>query len=141
MERIRRAAPSVTLRVWRQEDYRANTEEILTALCGKPVGPLPTIPDPSWTRSPSLEAIRAAEALPRDLPLAERRERVLKIYEDAREGPRFCPFTVAESRELRAAYEADLARIDALDPGILLPFGSSFLIEPVWLSAVARQSA
>ena len=53
-------------RIWRQEDYRANAQAIMEAVCGCALGALPEISDPTWTRSPSAEAIAAAEALPRD---------------------------------------------------------------------------
>ena len=65
--RIRAAAPGVPLRIWRQEDYRANAAAIMAALCGlAPLGPLPEISDPAWTRSPASRRSRAAEALPAD---------------------------------------------------------------------------
>ena len=50
---------------WRQEDYRANAREIMEAVCGCSLGPLPEISDPTWTRSPSASAIAAAEAFAR----------------------------------------------------------------------------
>lgn len=122
VRRIRRAAPHVPLRVWRQEDYRANTAEILNRLCGQDIGPLAEIEDPAWTRSPSLAAVQEAEALPQDMPQAERRARVLAIFEEGREGPRFEPFTAAERATLQAAYARDLERIDALGKDILMRF-------------------
>ena len=124
VRRIRAAAPGVRLRVWRQEDYRDNTAAILAAVCGVDrLGPLPELADPHWTKSPSLEAIRAVEALP-PLPELERRERVRAIFraDDAGGGPPFRPFSDAERGLLRAAYAADLERIAALDPELLLRF-------------------
>ena len=121
--RIRAAAPGVPLRVWRQEDYRDNTGTILAALCGlEAVGPLPRIADPAWTKSPSLAAIRAAEALPATLTEADRRAEVRALFDGDEGGARFQPFTEAERGVLRAAYAADLARIEALDPAMLLRF-------------------
>ena len=122
VRRIRRAAPGTPLRVWRQEDYRANRAAILATLVGRDIGPLPDIPDPVRTRSPSLEAIREAEALPRHLAAAERRVRVDAIFAAAEEGARFRPFGAADCRRLQAAYAADLARIADLDPDIMMRF-------------------
>lgn len=118
---IRRAAPGVPLRIWRQEDYRANAEAIMAEVCGLELGPLPDISDPSWTRSPTAEGIRAAEALDPDLTMAERRERVGAIYAAA-EGERYRPFGEAERRELRARYAADLERIERAFPGAIMRF-------------------
>jgi hypothetical protein len=120
VRRIRAAAPAVPLRVWRQEDYRRDPAAILAVLCGCDPGPLPAMEDPYWTRSPDLRAVRAAEALPADMPREERRARVLEIFRASGDGERFDPFTAEEKALLRAAYDQDLARIDALDPGILI---------------------
>jgi hypothetical protein len=120
VRRIRAAAPGIPLRVWRQEDYRDNPRAILSALCGVEVGPLPEIEDPPWTKSPDLAAIRAAEALPADMPLAERRVAVRAIFDASGDGERFRPFARAEREALQAAYAADLAKIAELDPDMLL---------------------
>lgn len=120
VRRIRRAAPGVPLRVWRQEDYRRDPAAILAELCGRDPGPLPEMEDPYWTKSPDLAAVRAAEALPHGLPLAERRAQVLEIYRTSCDGAPFDPFAPAEKELLRAAYARDLDRIAALDPGILI---------------------
>ena len=123
MARIRAAAPGVPLRIWRQEDYRANARAIMEALCGRPLGPLPEISDPTWTRSPSASAIALAEALPRDLPRAERRARVGEIFATAEPGSdRFRPFSPVERQRLRALYEADLERIAQVYPDALMHF-------------------
>ena len=120
VRRIRAAAPGVPLTVWRQEDYRRDPASVLAALCGRDPGPLPAMDDPYWTKSPDLAAVSAAEALPADMPRAERRARVLEIFRETGEGARFDPFDAAEKEALRAAYARDLAGIAALDPGILL---------------------
>jgi hypothetical protein len=126
VRRIRTAAPGVPLRVWRQEDYRGHAREILSALCGLDVGPPPAVEDPTWTKSPDLEAIRAAEALPLEMPLAERQRRVREIFAAAAEGEdggeRFQPFAPDERARLQAAYADDIARIEALDPAMLVRF-------------------
>ena len=120
VRRIRAAAPGVPLRVWRQEDYRRDPGSILAALCGGDPGPLPAMEDPYWTRSPDLAAVRAAEALPPDMPRPERREKVLEIFRDSAGAERFDPFAPEEKALLRAAYARDLERIEALDPAILI---------------------
>ena len=94
VRRIRAAAPGIPLRVWRQEDYRAehrgdprgaDRDSASSGRCRRSA-------DPAWTKSPSLEAIRAVEALPA-MPEPERRERARAIFgADAGEGPRFQPF-------------------------------------------------
>ena len=122
VRRIRAAAPAVPLRVWRQEDYRANSAAILTALCGRDIGPLPDMADPYWTKSPDLAAVRAAEALPADMPRDARRARVLEIFRTAGDGPRFQPFAESECAVLRQAYAADLARLEELGPDVLMRF-------------------
>jgi hypothetical protein len=76
--------------------------------------------DPYWTKSPDLAAIRAAEALPADMPLAVRRAEVLEIFRNSGDGERFDPFAPEEKEFLRATYARDLERIAALDPGILM---------------------
>lgn len=123
VRRIRAAAPAVPLRVWCQEDYRRDPAPFLAALCGGDPGPLPAMADPPWTKSPDLAAVRAAEALPPDLPRPERREKVLAIFRDSAAGARFDPFTAEEKARLRAAYARDLERIAALDPDILIRAG------------------
>ena len=123
VRRIRAAAPGIPLRIWRHEDYRGHTAAILGALAGlDELGPLPQVADPASTKSPGLEAIRAVEALPA-MPEPERREQAWAIFRaDPGGGARFRPFSEEERAILRAAYAADLERIAALDPGILLRF-------------------
>ena len=123
VSRIRAAAPGIPLRIWRQEDYRANARAIMEAVCGCALGPLPEISDPTWTRSPSADAIATAEALPRDLPRAERLTRVREIFAAAEPGADpFRPFGTAERQRLRAQYEADLERIARVHPDVLMRF-------------------
>ena len=120
--RIRKAAPGAPLRIWRQEDYRGHAREIMSELVGCDTGPLPVLEDPVGTKSPSLEAIREAEALPRGLPPAERRRRVDAIFAAAGPGTRFTPFTKAEVAMFRENYAADLERMRAFDPTMLMRF-------------------
>lgn len=120
VDRIRRAAPNARIRVWRQEDYRQNAAAILGALCGCEIGPVPEIADPAWTKSPGRAAVRAAEALPRDLPQDERHQRALDIFRAGWGGERFSPFTAAERAFLRTHYARDLERIAAADPAMLI---------------------
>jgi hypothetical protein len=121
--RIRQAAPDLPLRIWRQEDYRDHACEILSILCGTEIRELPVMEDPFWTKSPSLEAVRAAEALPDDMPKKERFQTVLNLYKDAPAGQtQFDPFPEEEKAMFRKAYEADVARIREIAPGCLLEF-------------------
>jgi hypothetical protein len=121
--RLRAAAPGVPLRIWRQEDYRANAREIMETVCGCELGPLPELSDPSWTRSPSATAIAEVERLPAALPREDWVARVRAIYAAAAPGEdRFRPFDQAEQRRLRADYEADLARIAQAFPDMLMRF-------------------
>lgn len=123
VERIRTAAPDLPLVIWRQEDYRAHPCEILSILCGTGIRELPEMEDPFWTKSPSLEAVRAAEALPGDMPKEERFRTVLDLYRDAPAGQtRFDPFTGEDKAMFKAAYDADIARIREIAPGSLLEF-------------------
>ena len=123
--RIRAAAPDVPLRIWRQEDYRANDRAIMEVLCGRPLGPLPKLPDPARTRSPSAAAIAVAEALPAGLSYEERLARVREIYAIVEPGEaRFQPFDEAERRRLGALYGADLKRIAQVFPDVLMAFES-----------------
>lgn len=124
VRRIRAAAPAASLRIWRQEDYRANDAAIMAAVCGCPLPPLPEISDPNWTRSPSASAIAAAERLPRGLAHPERLARVRDIYLASEPGgDRFRPFSAPERQRLRAAYEGDLERIARDDPDAIMTFG------------------
>jgi hypothetical protein len=123
VSRIRAAAPGVPLRIWRQEDYRANARAIMEAVSGRVLGPLPEISDPTWTRSPSAGAVAAAEALPRDLPPGERLARVRAIFAAADPGADpFRPFETADRQRLRAWYEADLERIAEVHRDVLMRF-------------------
>jgi hypothetical protein len=123
VRRIRAAAPMARLRIWRQEDYRANDAAIMAEVCGCPLPPLPEISDPTWTRSPSAAAIATAEALPADLPYGERRARVHDIFAASEpEGDRFRPFSRGERARLRAAYDDDLERIARDYPDAMMAF-------------------
>jgi len=129
VSRIHAAAPGIPLRIWRQEDYRPKSRAIMEELCGRPLGPLPQISDPTWTRSPSAAAIATVEALSGDLPQVERTARVRSIFAAADPGAdRFQPFAPAERQRLRALYEADLERIARAHPGVLMPFEPEELV-------------
>lgn len=124
--RLQAAMPGIQLRVWRQEDYSANAATILSEFCDCPIGPLPKIAMPAWTRAPSMEGIRAAEALPADIPPAERRARVVDIY--VAQGPEtgggpFRPLDAQDRTSLAAAYTADLEAMERNHPGVLMRFG------------------
>ena len=123
VRRIRAAAPAVPLRVWRQEDYRRDPAAILAALCGRDPGPLPAMEDPYWTKSPDLAAVRAAEALPHDLPRPERRARGARDLPQFRRRRAFRPLRAggegAAPGRLRRGPRADRgARSGHPDPGL-----------------------
>lgn len=121
--RIRAAVPGVPLRIWRQEDYRANAPAIMEAFCGCPLGQLPEVSDPTWTRSPSATAVAEAERLPADLSRLDRLARVQEIFGASEpDGDRFSPFSEVERRQLRARYDADLGRIAAAWPDAMMYF-------------------
>lgn len=123
IERLRRAAPGVPLTVWRYEDYAANTRDILTHLCGVDPGPLPEIPPPTRTQTPSDAAVRAAEQVGRSLGYEAHVAAVAQIYADAPAGPSappFQPFSDAETKGFEAAYEADCKALEK--EGLLLRF-------------------
>lgn len=123
VSRLRDAAPGVPLRIWRQEDYRANAQAIMETVCGRALGELPDLSDPAWTRSPSAAAIAEAEALPLAMPLPEREMRVRALFEASDPGAdRFRPFGAGERQRLRAAYDADLGRIAQAFPDMLMRF-------------------
>lgn len=121
-QRIRKAAPTTPLRVWRQEDYRDHKREIMSELVGCDTGALPEIKDPLRTKSPSLEAIREAEALPRNLSAEERRRTVDAIFASAGPGTRFQPFSKEEIALFQENYDADMKRMDELDPEMRMRF-------------------
>lgn len=124
MAQIHRAAPGVPLRIWRQEDYRANAQAIMSReVCGPPTsGRCRTSPTRAGPARPA-EGIRAAGLLPTGLAMAERRERVGEITA-ASGGEPFRPFAEAERSEIRARYAADLARIERDFPGEIMRFGA-----------------
>lgn len=130
VRRLRAAAPGVTLRVWRSEDCAAHPEAILSAFTGRDTGaararggaaedwsPEDWSPE-DWP--PPVEAIREAEALPADLAQPARRALVEEIFAAAGPGTPFRPFSAAERGAFEAAYAADIERIAALGPGILI---------------------
>ena len=80
---------------------------VLRAVTGLPVEEAPLIADPPVTRTPSAEAIRAAEALGAVTAYAERVPRVAALY-DGTPGEKFMPFSEPERAALRAAYAAQL---------------------------------
>ncbi len=121
-QRIRKAAPTTPLRVWRQEDYRDHKREIMSELVGCDTGALPEIKDPLRTKSPSLEAIREAEGLPRNLSAEERRRTVDAIFASAGPGTRFQPFSKEEIALFQENYDADMKRMDELDPEMRMRF-------------------
>ena len=122
IERLLAAFPGASLRVWRQEDYRAHWQEILTCLAGRDVGAFPDLAPPSRTASPSLEAIEEAERLGDSLPFAERRAQVRRLYEDMPAGPDRAPYRPYDGETaalLQTQYAQDLQQIERRYPGML----------------------
>ena len=122
--RIRAAAPGVPLRIWRQEDYRANARAIMEAVCGCALGPLPEISDPDLDPLALGGGDRDGRgAAARTCRATERLARVREIFAAAEPGAdRFRPFGTAERQRLRADYEADLERIARVHPDVLMRF-------------------
>ena len=121
--RIRRTVPDVPLTVWRYEDYAANTKPILTHLCGVDPGPLPALPPPIRTQTPSDLAVREAERVDKALGYQDHADAVARIYAEAPAGPStspFQPFSEAETRQFEIAYEEDCRELDK--EGLLLRF-------------------
>ena len=96
----------------------ANRGDPREALRPRPVGPLPEIADPAWTRSPLGGGDRGRRGAAGVDALAERRARVRAIFARRRATgeARFQPFSAEDRRLLRAAYAADLERIAGLAP-------------------------
>jgi hypothetical protein len=107
------------LHVWRYEDYRANAQQICSAFCGRDIGALPAIPDPGYTKSPTLAAVAEAETLDPSLGMFARKDRVEGLYARHMEagGAKYMPFAPAERARLKAAYERQCTEIFA-DPRI-----------------------
>ncbi len=121
VRRLRAAAPGATLRVWRHEDHAIHSEAILSAFVGCDTGSgVPPLAEEADDWPPPVEAIREAEALPADLAQPARRALVDEIFAAAGPGTPFRPFSAAEQGAFAAAYAADLERIAALDPRILI---------------------
>lgn len=125
VRRLRAAAPGVTLRVWRSEDYAAHPEAILSAFIGCDTGaarPFGGGAEGSSSEDwpPPVEAVREAEALPADLAQPARRALVEEIFAAAGPGTPFRPFSTVEQGAFEAAYAADVERIAALGQGILI---------------------
>ncbi len=121
--RLLETFPSATLRVWQQENYRTHWQTFLTALAGGNMGVFPDLPPPKRTASPSAEAICAAEALPGELSLRNRRVQVRQLYEDfaaREERARWHPYDDKTTAWLKALYAEDLRRIEEAYPGMLL---------------------
>lgn len=123
IERLTEMFPTVELRVWLQEDYRAHSQEILSFFVGANVGRFPDLPPPVRTTSPSRQAIEAAEKLDGSLSMQERRERVWKLYYDelpAGEGrSAFDPLNAEEKARLREHYRIDVETIEKRWPRMI----------------------
>ena len=111
------------LRIWRQEDYRANAAAIMEAVCGCALRPLPEISDPTWTRSPSAAAIAAAEALPADMPPPSAAAGCATIFAASEpEGDRFRPFSAAERRGCAPPTRPTSSASPRVYPDVLMAF-------------------
>ena len=114
VRRIRHAFPGVAIDVWRYEDYQDHAAAITAMVCGTDPGPLPNLPRPVMTQTPSDAAVAEAERLGFGLSHTERAEHVGRIYAAAPAGndvPPFSPFTAAEAQVFRDAYSADCAAL------------------------------
>ena len=125
---IRKAMPRARLTVWRYEDYQANSRDILALLAGTDPGPLPDLPRPTQTMTPSAAAVRAVEAMADldMLPFHARIARVREAYSAAPanpDHPAFRPLSDAQLARCTRAYEADCAQLDSA--GLLQRFAPS----------------
>lgn len=122
IRRVRNAVPRAPLTIWRYEDYRSHDREIMSAVCGCDIGDPPEIPDPNETKAPCAEVIAKTERLPLDMPLEERRRKVVEWIAAQGEGTRFSPFPDEEKTLLRERYRSDLEQLANLDGVKLLRF-------------------
>jgi hypothetical protein len=120
LTRLRRAVPDRPIRVWRYEDYSTMAPSIVGTLCGVDTGPLPEMPVPRETRSPTAAAVAEVEKLPTTLPIREWRRQVDEIYAAFPAGPRFAPFTAEERGLLKRRYAEDIRLIREEMPGSLI---------------------
>ena len=111
VDRLARACPQATIRVWRYEDHAAHWRSIAAAFVGADTGPIAGVTRPKGSMSPSAEGVRLAEAVTGP----DRRAAVLAIFaaHPAAAGEPYAPFDAAETAALRARYEADLAGLRA----------------------------
>jgi hypothetical protein len=121
IDRIHKLAPEAVLTVWPYELYRPYARELVSLVTGYRFAGLPDIPDPVQTRTPTEEAIRAAEQLPPSLSHRQRLLETQRIYETSLSqlGTKFRPFSEHESRILCEAYEEQLEQL-ANRPGVCL---------------------
>lgn len=114
-DRIAAALPGTELRLWRYEDYAGNERAVLSQLCGSDPGPLPEVPRPAETMTPSARRIAEIEALPRprDRGAWIATVRDLLAKPEAEGAPPYRPFDAAESARLGEAYASDCAELEA----------------------------
>ena len=123
VRRIRAAAPGVPLRIWRQEDYRDNTAAILAALRG--VDGSGRCPRSPTRTGPSRRASRrsAPSRRCRRCPSSSGASGCGRSSAPTPAGPAVPAVLRRRARAAAgAAYAADLERIAALDPKMLLRF-------------------
>jgi len=120
---IRKAAPEAKLRVWRYEDYPSRARKVAELFLGVDPGDLDEGKRPGGTATPSARAVAEAEALPPELSVDERWARTSKIYgahPATGRDDKYNPLTEEERAALRADYDADLARLEAEHPGVMM---------------------
>lgn len=131
IERLMRAAPRASFRVWRQEDYARDAQGITEAFLGRSLPDLPEIPPPAGTITPSNQAIAEVEVLlsntPADLPIrtwVDRANEVFRRLEAGSDGrQKFMPFSDEEQLALQKAYACDIDEIHHRWPDMLITPG------------------
>lgn len=113
--RIATALPGADIRIWRYEEYPGHERAVLSLLCGTDPGPVPEIPRPEATMTPTAARVAAIEAMPRTGDRAAWMAAVratLSAPGAADEAP-YRPFSAAESARLAALYDEDCAALAA----------------------------
>lgn len=125
IQRIQHSLPDVPLRIWQQEEYRANSAQILSALVGHELPARTDLPPPQSTKTPSWQAVQMVEEKIKARGFKDRTAEVDAIYERfPATGPdsRYMPFSEPETEILKNKYCEDIAAIKTHFPQMMLSF-------------------